>query len=277
MGSSGFPAASFPRVFIDSEGLWPHLPRPLCQRGVPGAPVLPGVPPAAPQGSKLPPCPPGLGSGAAAGPPSLPPQPGDPGWHPLPQRGGIPRCHTTSQGGTWQPGDPSLGGSGDPAPSPAVCCRVAAQHANSYGDPGGPGGRVPRWGVLGHPWAPRRLEVAPALGCCPSPPPPPPCPPRLWQPLAPSAGSPRGPPAAGLQLPPPRVLHAPPPRPPEPGATRCTSCPARRGPQGHGRSPGPRRGGQFCKEKQRLGFRNNVLGFYHKAKPRLGLCRPGSG
>ncbi|XP_075347511.1 uncharacterized protein LOC142404488 [Mycteria americana] len=70
----------------------------------PGCPRDPSAPWGAPgslSGHRTAPNPPDLGSGAAAGPLSLPPQLGDPGWHPGPAAPaparGIPRCHSTSQ------------------------------------------------------------------------------------------------------------------------------------------------------------------------------------
>lgn len=143
--SSSRPCPSPGYLFIDSDGLRPRLPRrdgvslgphcSLCWGGLP-------VPPAASWGSKLPPCPPELGPGAAAGP--LTPTSGDPGWHPgpaAPAWGDSPMSH-------HQPAGP--GSRGTPAWGAAGALHRAAQHANSYGDLGVPGGTR---GTLGCLWA----------------------------------------------------------------------------------------------------------------------------
>lgn len=237
-GLRQLPRRVLPPGIYRQRGALATSPPLLCQQGVPGTPVLPGVPPAAPKGSKLPPCPPGLGSGAAAGPPSLPPQPGDPGWHPLPQHGGIPRCHTTSQG------TPAWGAAGTLCRAPPSAAGWLPSMQIATGTLGGRGAAClagGSWGTLGPHDTSRWLLLR---GAAPHPPRGPstslpspsiaaPCTLGWVTPVTPCSGAAAPAPLGAARS----------PRPAEPGATRCTSRPARRGPQGHGRSPGPRGGG----------------------------------
>lgn len=204
---------------------------------------------------------------------------------------------------SWQWGDPSLGDSRDPPPSATMGCRMTAQHANSYGDLGvpmshGDSGTLGvlgaaclvrgSWGTLGCQDASRWLLLWDAV----------PCPPHLSHPTLPCTPSwapPSDIPAAGM-LHPPIAAPAPlvlggfkpatrSPRPAEPSAARCSSHPAPWGPWGHSCSPRTHSRGRFCKENQRLAFRNNVGVFFlfffffllHKTKPSLGLFQLESG
>lgn len=205
---------------------------------------------------------------------------------PAPARGGYPGV-TPPASWSRQWGDPSLGDSGDPPPSPTMGCRMTAQHANSYGDLGVPVGhgdsgalgvlgaaRLVRgsWGTLGCRDASRWLLLWDAV----------PCPPHLLHPTPPCTPSwvpPSDIPAAGT-LHPPTAAPTPlglggfkpaarSPRPAEPGAARCTSHPAPWGPWGHSCSPRPRGGDGFAKKTKgwQLEITLDFIFFFTKQNP----------